>query len=128
MKYSTIQCEEIWNAAHEAGMIAGKECMPIPMVVQEHVNMLDDKSPIKQQWTISDGPCGFASVYVKGNNSFVKWCKLNKKASKGYYGGTLVKWVCEFNQSMTRKEAYAHAFADVLNKAGLEAWAESRMD
>ena len=48
-------------------------------------------------------------------------------ASKAYPTG-LHFWVGLFNQSMTRKEAYASAFAKVLNEAGIQAYADSRMD
>ena len=37
-------------------------------------------------------------------------------------------WVGEFNQSVTRKEAYAQAFAEVLREAGVTAYASSRKD
>ena len=34
----------------------------------------------------------------------------------------------EFNQSLTRKEAYCEAFARVLGESGLRAYVDSRMD
>jgi hypothetical protein len=36
--------------------------------------------------------------------------------------------VRDFNQSLQKKEAYAYAFAKVLNQAGINAHVESRMD
>jgi hypothetical protein len=37
-------------------------------------------------------------------------------------------WVHQFDQSITRKEAYAAAYADTLRKHGIEAYAGSRLD
>jgi hypothetical protein len=36
--------------------------------------------------------------------------------------------VREFGQSLTRKEAYADAFADVLKEVGMRVYVDSRMD
>jgi hypothetical protein len=44
------------------------------------------------------------------------------------YGGGYALSVQDFNQSLTRKEAYAHAFAKVLNDHGITAYTDSRMD
>ena len=46
---------------------------------------------------------------------------------KHYYGGWYVS-VREFGQSMTRKEAYAEAFAKVLTEEGMSCYVDSRMD
>ena len=91
----THNWKSVWDEAHEAGMKAGNACTPVPMVVVEHVNPLDDTSPIKRQYSpISDGVCGFASVVVTpGTCSFAVWCRENKEARPNYYGGTTVKWV-----------------------------------
>jgi hypothetical protein len=37
-------------------------------------------------------------------------------------------WVSDFNQSHQRKQAYAHAYAEALRAAGIEAFADSRLD
>ena len=62
-----------------------------------------------------------------GNCSFANWLKKNKLAHKHYYGGVAI-WVGQFNQSMQKKEEYAHAFASVLVDAGINAYVGSRMD
>ena len=122
--------QALWDAAHVAGMVAGEAAVPTPMVVVERSNPLDDRSPVVQQYTpVIDGACGFAWVVVyPGNCSFALWAKKHQQARSEYGGGMCVKWVGEFNQSMTRKEAYARAFAEVLRGAGLKAYSSSRMD
>lgn len=124
MDYSAI-----WDEAYQAGIKAGQDCKPIGMRVMEHANPLDDNSPVVQSWDIPDGVCGFAWIVVRpGNCGFAKWAKKNKDARPEYGGGTCVYWVGEFNQSMQRKEAFANAFAEVLNKYGINASPRSRMD
>lgn len=120
--------QAVYNYAHEAGMKAGKECIPNPMVVQQHSNPLNDNSPVQKSWYVSEGPCGFAFITIHpGNCSFAIWLRKNNLARTAYHGGTQV-WVSQFNQSIMRKEAYANAFAEVLNKYGIKAYAGSRLD
>jgi len=120
--------QALWDRAHAAGIEAGNAHTPTPMVVQEHSNPLNDNSPVEQQWYVSEGVCGFAWITIRpGTCSFARWLTKNDKAQKAYHGGVQV-WVHEFNQSMERKEKYARAFADVIGKAGIKAYAGSRMD
>lgn len=111
---------EIVAKAHAAGMEAGKGSKPVPMIVT------DTRSGHVYE-PVMDGVCGFAWVSFAGNTEFGRWAKKSKIASKNYPKGLMV-WVGEFNQSMTRKEAYAHAYANVLRAFGIEAYAQSRMD
>ncbi len=128
--------------AEIAGLVALKKCTPVPMIVQEHSNILNDKSPVKQEWHVSGGVCGFAWINVKCKDQvsrrFINQLKKIGKASNdrdartlwnkdSYYGGYTM-WVNEGGQSMQRKEAYAHAFAGVLAEAGIYCHAMSRMD
>jgi hypothetical protein len=46
---------------------------------------------------------------------------------KNYGSGWCIS-VRDFNQSLTRKEVYAHAFAEVLRANGVDAYVDSRMD
>jgi hypothetical protein len=123
------QCQDLFRAAHAAGMKAGEECRPTPMVVEQHLNPLDDNSPVTRRYgPIADGVCGYATVLVRpGNSSFATWLKKYKGASKGYYGGVSY-YVGEFGQSYERKTAYARAFAQVLEEAGIKAYGQSRLD
>lgn len=131
---------EIYREAHEAGYKAGLNCMPRPMTVVERENPFDSKSEIKNQWHVPDGVCGFAWVKVPGNSWFIRELKKKGLASGNYngfsrevfrkasYGGGYTYWVSEHNQSYERKSAHAHAFADVLQKYGIKAYAMSRLD
>jgi hypothetical protein len=115
--------------ARAAGLAAGNAKRPVPMIVTQHENALDDNSAVKQQWFVEGGACGFAWVKVRnGNSSFAKWLMKNKLARKSYYGGVEIS-VHEHEQSIERKEAHASAMAKVLvEKLGVEAYADSRMD
>jgi hypothetical protein len=118
----------IFAKAYAAGLAAGNAVTPIPMLVQEHANPLNDASPVKKSWVVPDGVCGFAWVVIKpATTAFAKWLKATGKASAAYGGGLQV-WVGEFNQSLTKKEAFAGAFARVLTDAGFKAYSQSRMD
>lgn len=112
---------EIYGKAHEAGLKAVESLEITPMIVTDvRGNKID---------TVADGPCGFAWVNVKpGNSKFANWLKKNNVARPdSYYGGVTI-WVSAFNQSMTKKSAYASAFADVLVKNNIKAYSSSRYD
>lgn len=120
--------EVLYKEADEAGRSAAEKRVPAAMVVSQHACPLDDGSPIVQQWLVPEGVCGFAWIkVVPGNSPFANWLKKNKLAHKSYNGGVDV-WVSAYGQSMDRKEAYAYAFAKVVQSAGLTAYAGSRMD
>lgn len=122
-----------WQALHDraaaAGHAAATGVTPPTMIVSEHTDMLDDASPIRKQWIVPEGPCGFAWVNIKpGNGPFANWLKKHGLARPdGYYGGVTI-WVHEYGQSITRKESYAHAYARTLTEAGIRAIPMSRMD
>jgi len=99
------------------------------MVVQQHADQCNDNSPVVQQWTVSEGVCGFAWIVIKpGTSSFARWLVKRELAKAHYYGGVSI-WVSLFNQSMERKERYAEAFAHVLRDLyQVTAYAGSRMD
>lgn len=110
---------KLHEQAHIAGMKAGNECAPTPMIVAGSGGYRE---------YVSDGVCGFAWVKFKGNTSFGRGMKKLGLARPAYPTGLSV-WVSEFDQSMQRKEAYARAYAAVLRDAGItDASAGSRMD
>ena len=116
------QFQELFTKAGEAGMLAGKQAIPEPMIVKYRA-MGEPRLDF-----ISEGMCGFAWVTVRpGNCSFANWLKKKGYASKAYKGGVSI-WISQFGQSITRKEAYARAVADVLQEAGVNAIAGSRLD
>lgn len=116
-RYAGFQA--LWDKAHAAGMIAGMPVIPTPMAVTDGQTV----------HIVAEGVCGFAWIVVRpATSSFARWAAKNKGARKEYGGGMCLRWVGEFNQSMTRKEAYAAAFAKTLREAGIEAYSRSRMD
>ena len=117
----------IYNEAHKAGMAAAQAKVPTPMVVQQHSNVLNDKSPVVKQWVVTGGVCGFAWIQFPGNTAWAKWCKAKGYAKEAYPKGYSI-WVHYFNQSMELKETYGQAFAAVLRSHGIKAYAGSRMD
>ena len=116
----------IYEAANAAGYAAVAALEVVPMVVQERYNPLDDGSPVKREYFVPDGPCGFAGIVVRD----IKFANVLKRSGIGRanYGGGYRINVSDFNQSLQKKEAYAEAFAKVLNESGIRAYAESRMD
>ena len=116
--------QAIHDMAHAAGMKAGTESSPTPMTVYE-ADLVGN--PIGKSWFVPEGACGFAWVRFKGNTAWGKWAKAQGIATPAYPKGLQV-WVGEFNQSVDRKFAYASAYAKVLCDAGIEAYADSRLD
>lgn len=113
--------------AEAAGRKAGEAVVPTPMIVGTAIGLSDRIDPSKPQYYVEDGVCGFAWIMFKGNTPFGRWMKKMGKAKPAYPNGLQV-WVSEFGQSMQRKEAYARAYAAVLRAAGIDAYANSRMD
>lgn len=128
-----VDFKKLWEETQADGYVAGTDAIPTPMIVEQHANPLDDASPVVQDWHVSEGACGFAWVNFsmkKGiGRKFGKWLIDNDHARKDdYYGGCTI-WVAEHGQSITRKEAHAHAMAQTLQRAGIEdAHGMSRMD
>lgn len=119
----------LFNTARIAGLEAGQNAGVVPMVVQEHANMANDASPVVRQYFVEGGVCGFAWIKVRpANCPFANWLKKNGHVRGVAYQGGVDIWVHEFGQSMQRKEAFAHAFAEVIYKAGIKAYAQSRID
>lgn len=123
-----MQAQSIYQQAHAQGLQAVQNAIVTPMVVTQKENPLNDSSDTVNQWFVSDGVCGFASVIVKpANSKFANYLKNNGLGRKHYYGGFAMP-IRDFNQSLQKKEAYAHAFARVLNQNGIDAYVDSRMD
>lgn len=123
-----MQLEAIYSEAHYKGNAAVQMTTVTPMVVQQRENPLNDDSRVIRQYVVNDGVCGFASVTVKpANSKFAKFLVANGLGRKAYNGGVSMS-VRDFNQSLQKKEAYAYAFARVLNEYGIKAYVDSRMD
>ena len=123
------ECARIYKEAYEAGIKAGKEAIPTPMIVGQPTTPLGNDIDFKKQtYFVSEGACGFAWVTISpARGAFVTYLKSINAGSKGYYGGYQI-WVREFGQSITRKEAFAGAFAKVLTQYVIKAYGQSRLD
>ena len=74
--------------------------------------------------------CGFAWVdFPSARTPFVTWCKKNNVGSKHWKKGWSI-WnpAGNYTQSMDIKEAGAQAFAEVMNKHGIQCYMGSRAD
>jgi hypothetical protein len=121
------QCHNIYVEAYEAGLAAGKDADTPKFIVGDAIGLSDEIDFSKKTYVL-DGLCGFAWVNISpARGAFVNYLKSRQVGSKGYYGGYEI-WVREFGQSVDRKTAFARAFADVLNKYGIEASVGSRLD
>ncbi len=110
----------LWSRAVEAGCYAAEAHTPTPMTV------CDSRSG--QEWTVPEGPCGFASIIVRpANSSFAHWCRKNLNTYKHYYGGLNIP-VRGYGQSYELKSAFARAACQVLKAEGINAYVDARLD
>ena len=127
--------QQIWDEAVKKGYAAVEVAKVVPMVVQEHQNMLNDNSPVVKSWNVEGGCCGFAWISIRpaskaGRNDcpFVKWLRTKGIGRFDDYEKSWSIWVSDFGQSMQRKETYADMVAAVLQENGIRAYSHSRMD
>jgi hypothetical protein len=131
---------QILREADERARAVAEAVTPHPMVVTEADVLTGKPIPGAQTWTIPEGPCGFAWVRVSAKDTvsrrFINDLKNLKPADEygheewrhdSYYGG-FSKFIGLYNQSVTRKEAYAHEYARVLRAYGIDAHGASRLD
>lgn len=120
----------LYAKADAAGRAAAEAAVPAPMIVGTAKSLFDDTIDTTQPtYYVSEGVCGFAWVNIPGNTGFARWAKSAGVARPDSYYKGVTFWVSGFGQSMTRKEAYARAFAAVLTENGIaRAYAMSRMD
>jgi len=120
---------DLRQQAHEAGLAAMQAATPTPILWGSPSTPLGSDVDLTNPHSVStEGVCGFAWVKVKGQTSFARHMRdAGFGRTDSYAGGTNL-WVREGGQSLERKEAYANAFAAVLNEAGVSAYAYSRMD
>jgi hypothetical protein len=127
----------VFGAAVAAGEAAGTNAKPAPMMVVARANPLDDNSPVEKAWHVPEGVCGFAWVNVKAKGIGARFINALRKAGyvseyggwrRDHYYGGYTFWVRHYGQSYERKMAYADAFAAVLKKHGVPAYATGRLD
>ena len=127
---SKVNPEAIHNEAVKAGMAAGNGHVCAPMVVGQakglFSNEIDYSKPVE---VVDSGVCGFGWVNIKpARGKFVSWLKANNIGRVDSYEGGYRIPCREFGQSLEKKERYVYAYADVLEKHGIKAYANSRMD
>ncbi len=121
--------ETLYAEAVRRGQDAGEQCIPVPMVVEQHVNPLDDNSPVRRSWEVSDGVCGFAWVlFPDCRKPFVKWLLDVGHAGKRYGKPGATIWIMSHNQSMARKMAHATTMRDYFASVGIECSSHSMID
>jgi hypothetical protein len=113
--------------AEEKGLAAGLAAIPTPMNVVAG-DLAGNPISGARVYHVPEGACGFAWVVIKpGTSRFARYLKKLGKAHKHYYGGVAV-WIRAHGQSYDRKIAHARAMAKVLRKAGIDAYADGRLD
>ena len=140
-KNQSSLARQIYSEAIKAGERAMRETKPTPMIVSEADGLSDRPKAGGNSWYVPSGVCGFACVKIKGNSWFTRALKKLGLAEadrnnwdsrarffKDSYSGGYSFSVREGGQSMELKEAYANAFANVLESYGVYAYASSRMD
>ena len=111
---------EIYAAACYAGHIAATTVSVTQMIVSDHQR--------GNEYVVDDGMCGFAGVRITpARGKLVTYLKKAGIGYKSYQGGYYVG-VNDYGQSITRKEAYARAFAKVLSEHNITCYIESRLD
>jgi hypothetical protein len=127
--FTNREAAAIFREAQAAGLAAGNAAKPTPMVVGTPTSFLGGEIDYtKRTYYVPDGVCGFAWVTIHpGNSSIARHAKRLGIGSKAYGGGVSIQ-VWEYGQSMDRKSSHAGAYADVLQKHGVKAYSQSRMD
>ena len=127
-KFTKTECATIYKEAYTAGIKAGNEVGVPKFVVGTPTTALGNDIDYAKPTYVLDGLCGFAWVKIfPARGSFVTFLKTKGIGGKSYNGGYDI-WVSEFGQSVDRKNAFAQAFAEVLNKYGINAYGQSRLD
>ena len=128
-RFTERQARSLFANARTAGLAAGNAFNPTPMVVGTPTTFLgNDIDPTKRTYYVPDGVCGFAWVLIHPANSSIAIHAKKQGIGRKAYGGGLSIWIHDHDQSMQRKRAHADAFAQVLRDAGIQAYAQSRMD
>ena len=119
-----MSLSSILAAADLAGEKAFNTVVPTPM------NVIGGG----KVYHVPDGACGFAwvTIYSIDGKKVRAGTKIAKELEafgfrKSYTGG-FQKWDHHMTQSVARKEAYMDAYASVLRRHGIQAYADSRLD
>jgi hypothetical protein len=136
----TNKAVEIHTTATQAGYDAMLACVPQPMIVVDGGPETGGIVEGGKEYFVEGGACGFAWVHFKAttpaNRAFLAGLKAAGLAGdtvdfvwrKDTYRGGYQLSVSVGGQSITRKEAYGGAYAQVLRDNGITAYMMSRMD
>jgi hypothetical protein len=146
-RFTEAQAAALIERAEAAAKVAFEAAKPTAMIVGTPRDLIgsllggdgggfDTSQPIHY---VSEGACGFAWVNVRpANGSFARRAKAvyakrnpgrSYQVSKGYYGGMEIRPdALGMSQSIDRKSAACSAYAQVLREAGINAFADSRLD
>jgi hypothetical protein len=128
-KFTTQQAKKLFNTAYKAGVKAGNEATPTPMVVGTPTTALgSDLDYTKKTYDVPEGPCGFAWINIRPGNSSIARQAVKLGIGSKAYGGGIDIWVHDHGQSLERKSAHAKAYTAVLRASGVTAYSQSRMD
>ena len=118
----SVNYQVVFESASQAALAASRAAVCQPMVVNSG----------GEQYFVGDGVCGFGWVHFSdGRSPVVKWLKAKKIGFKDYKKGWNVhasQLGAGFTQSMQRNESACAAAADVFKQAGVECYADSRID
>mgnify|MGYP003132054271 CR=1 FL=1 len=127
--FTATQARKLFSEAREAGLRAGNWLKPNPMVVGSPTTLLgDDIDYSKETYYVADGVCGFAWVTIRPGNSSIARHAKKLGIGRTAYGGGVMIWIGDHNQSLERKTEHARAYAEALRNNGINASAESRID
>lgn len=119
----------LWEEAVAAGNQQAKACQPVPMVVSQRVNPLDDSSPVTKAWFVPSGACGFAWIVIKpATSAFARWLAKQGIGHKSYYGGWEVSAGQVGGQSIEIKESWCRGVCKHLQAKGINCYMNSRLD
>lgn len=125
--------DQVWRDASAAAGVAYRACVPAGVIVYETAGLSNVPKVDGQVWEVSEGVCGFAWIHFgKATSSFVRWLAKCGRGRKAYYGGWDVQsWELvadDRGQSYDRKLAAMQAAVEVFRAAGIECYADSRLD
>lgn len=125
---------DILVEASEAAEAAVKACRPTPMVVGTAIGLSDEIDESQPIYFVEGGMCGFAYVVIKpARGKLVAELKKRGIGSAHYYGGYSAS-SSAFAPSIRRDQSYERACAaargavEVLQKYGINAYVDSRLD
>lgn len=117
--YSKIEADLM--QAHDEAYLAAQNVPVVPMVVHNPAT--------GAVHYVEDGVCGFATIKVRPRNSRLAKYLLKRGWRSDSYSRCVYMSVQGWGQSLTRKEAYADAFAQCMTRLGhAGVTADSRID